>query len=504
MQNNRKSLKKRVSTVTAVLLAAAMLLGATFAWNDTRQHKTNPFSATDGGAAGVEIRDVTLINPFTPPEQWEWSESQDLTTPNLITVRNMESSTIHTFVRLSLKQYMELTSIGDGSRNDHFYLDEKDQMILFATHATGSRRGQYMTADEATALGYTKYGTYLVSVGGVETLYATTNHNEIRNGIYGKPMLKAKLQARWGDVPRATTVHGPQTPGKGECSYTPVIKDTTTLAPVQIQFADVSKDDLQELDKYVAIDWNAANMMTFEEWADTAGNNGQWVAKWIYDDSKAANSTQQEGWVYWGAPLEQTQETLTLINNIKTLKGVGPIKEGFDGLSLIGQVNYMLHTDMEAVSGFSDFNNDGTPKTSEVDNIFKPTLPTDGTTASMDARAKFFDKMNAYEKEVFEDRKDIRAGKRIVRFNPLSTNPGTNFKPRKVIDKPASGPHVLTFDTSMTPTLTGKTFVGWASTEAKAKSGTADVTTYAAGAFTPTTLNLTEDITTLFAVYTTP
>lgn len=545
----RKNFKKRVSTITAVLLAAAMLLGATYAWNDTRQHKTNPFSATNSDhPEGMETREITLNNTFTPPS-WAWgdAETEGQTTPNLISVSNMGASTTHTFVRLSLKQYMELRTA-----TEDFYKDELGTVILFATFPDGPDMGKYMTVDDATRLGL-NYGSFPIVTGvapdGTETtqLYATTSDSEQTNGIYGKPMLKTELQVVWGGVPKAPINHGPQTPGKGECAYTPTIKGVTNMAgrvvPTAMNVPDKSK--VKSIEEYVKIDWNTTikespNIITFKEWQTTY--NCDWVDKWIYDDVKVTAADiaagAQEGWVYWGSPLEPSKSTTDLINSVSTTRTDPMINILAAGLS--GAVDYVVHTDMEAVSGFSKFyeadageNKKGDPKTTEIETLFEPTLPKGETTdkPTVDARTLFFAQMKLHERESFADRASVRGSQRVVRHDLIGVKEGgivpDNLKLRTLVDPGPSQNYFFNYQAPTNPAEFNGTgtqsnkkfqmqFKGWASSKTLAGKpdtssttapvpegvGTPDVARYNGTAFLPTGISLKNaNVTRLYAVW---
>lgn len=319
VKRGKANKKQHVMIGAAILLIVSMLLGGTYAWKDFTQHKTNAAQGTVG------TYDVTLNDAYTPPENWTIGQRVD----KFVSVTNLKESESSVFVRLALKEYLE-TFVSKG-----YLTGEDGNPILFATYATNDqeKQGQYMTDADAQALGY-EYGSYIVD--GVT--YATTNTEEPRDGIYGKPMKAKGESVVWGNVPKSELLHELQ--HTDECDYEAYLWD-------QQGITNPEGKPIREVIQLIQPD---PGVMLMDQWKENSVTGDFWVLD------------PADGWAYWANPLAPGETTKNILEAIALNESPG---ERFE---------YYLHIDLQAVS-VDELNNFETGSNEDLLNQLKGNEP---------------------------------------------------------------------------------------------------------------------------------
>lgn len=291
----KRSKKHFVMIGLAMLLIISLLLGGTYAWKDFNQHKTNAAQGTIG------TYDVTLNDAYTPPDNWTIGQRVD----KFVSVTNLKESESSVFVRLAFKEYLETF----GSKG---YLTGDDgNPILFATYATNDqgKQGEFMTYADAQSLGY-DYGSYTVD----DVTYATTKTEELRDGIYGKPMKAKGEPVVWGNIPKSELLHELQ--HTDECEYEAYLWDQQ----------GITNPDGKPIREVIQLIQPTPGVMMMDQWKENPVTGDFWVLD------------PADGWAYWANALEPGTTTLNLLEAIALNESPG---EKFE---------YYLHIDLQAVS----------------------------------------------------------------------------------------------------------------------------------------------------------
>ena len=311
--------RKKVAVAISIISIMALLLSSTWAFIDFTQHKTNPMQ-------GEQQNSVTLLDEFTTPEDWKTTDGP---VKKEISVKNLSTSVDPMFVRVQLKEYFELAEFEPVK-------DSTDTIILFATHADGPKKGEYITWAEKLAE-YPDYDydyCYVEkdTIGGKE--YAITKSAEERDGIYGKPMyvlgdVKVFFDSDQGGAPTKSDKPGEphkiQYPDHPECKYNihkwgETITDECPECEIK-KDGDMSKENIHEY-----IKWNLGyDVKTMQEWIDSGAELGEF---WIVDI---------DGWAYWANPLFPGTSTAMIMQSLELLKNPG-------------RFEYQIHVDMEALT----------------------------------------------------------------------------------------------------------------------------------------------------------
>ena len=337
--------RKKIAGAVSLVLMAALLIGATFAWVDNHQHRLNP---TRGG----EFVDVTLNDNFNPPDRWGMGNALQT---KQVSVTNPERSadgvetTDMVFVRLQFREFFQRFVMAPV-----FYAP--DVPFLFAAHATGGAGviGHFMTYAEATVQGLNYLpvrvlrntttgaitwdrdtnadpaaapaGTELVGV------FAQTQNAEIRNGIYGKIMYVGQGNEIFYDASQGTppvmqpidwagTTNVPHVGGTHchEGNQLACLYHVYRWGTENITSGTANTRDY--------VQWNlGADVMTMQEWLAAPTPP---TSVWVIDPA--------DGWAYWVAPIMPGQTTANIMESIQLLQMPGA---NFD---------YHIHIHLEAV-----------------------------------------------------------------------------------------------------------------------------------------------------------
>jgi hypothetical protein len=350
LQKLLSKLKPVATPIIAVTLAAGLLLGGTFAWTDYKQHKTNELGA---GQLGYDVR---LIEAFKPNANWKLGEAQ--TKVIRVTNKGASSDYENVYVRLALKEYMEIVPFGVVETAERFAVGTDGEYLVFDQlgsqltdeHVYDPTTGKwhipnvswftppdysneasdwsewlndndYPTTNSADRLVYLKD-----MVTGDEGYFIKTENGDI-NGQFGKfvavgltdataaPVIPNTVRA----VVSADAEVWHQLGTTAECEY-----------PVHGWVDEQSNTDL--IRAYV--EWTLGDeVIALSEW------DGDTVAKWIYDDTADyKNFNPETPYVYWGEPLAPGETTPELLKSVKLIQQPD------------GAFYYAIHTDMEAVS----------------------------------------------------------------------------------------------------------------------------------------------------------
>ena len=344
---SKKNFGRTASKITAALLAAAMLLGGTYAWTDYTQHKTNTAAGT------LSTYDVTLNDDFKVQEE-DWKVGNDL--EKNVSVTNRGEGNV--YVRLALKEFMSI------AEHEYEYSDER-----YATYSTGANIGKFIVNTDplsqtdanawAASLGYTGKAVYLnpapldaFPFGYPAGWYIETQFDDI-DGQYGKfltvdidtdthvPLAPLAADAthsnNLGDPghndPTVATRPLPENAWPlfsfedGNPNY---IDGSTVNADGQIEYRmDAGSDAYWDIRKYVNVLLNSDFIIPYSEWLEINAP----VYQWVWNDQDL-----NDPYIYWGAPLKPGETTQDLV----------------EGLQLIfqpdGHFIYELFVDMQAVS----------------------------------------------------------------------------------------------------------------------------------------------------------
>ncbi len=299
-----------VATVTEAVLVAAVALTGTFALYDFLQHGTNPFGADN-------LLDVTLNDSFTPPDNWD----EGLAVDKKVSVTNLSTSTQNAYVRLQFKEYMEAYGL--------IPVQENGENVLFATFASGEKKGEFMTWAEADGYDYEKYTVTYAD--GKTADFARTQNSELRDGIYGKAMYIPGNLEVYGTAAKASypnQEHTGQT--TDECAYNVHMWDGTG-----IENQTTSGSYIHDF-----ISWTlGGQVVTMTDWAAAGSPTGSF---WVLDE--------EDGWVYWASALAPGESTTNILEAVTLIAVPG------------AQMEYYIHIDMEAVTLYELTRPDGEAK----------------------------------------------------------------------------------------------------------------------------------------------
>lgn len=365
--------RKKVAGAVSILLALALLIGGTFAWNDNRQHKTN-----EAKGNGLRYK-ARLVENFNPNDTENWTVEKPPVTKTISVWNpgnqdnvNDQSQYGDIFVRLQLKEFMEFYPVVYERTEERYMIDTDGKFFAFDSQTAANAFLDKLKTD----YGIEKDATRIVKLAmyndidpatetPVERYYIQTRQGD-PNGIYGDFIVTGidvdkvsndtwnlfnQSNAESGqatnhndhtwacesgsDGNSATTgnqyIHQTE---NGECLYHVHTWENGIAGGCG---QDVSHSNLCFHD-FVAWSLNTGAMMTFADWSDPAGNNCAPVAKWIVDTNSPL------GWVYWGEALAPGARTEDL------LKSITLISQPEDAFY------YAIHTDMQAVS-FSELGN---------------------------------------------------------------------------------------------------------------------------------------------------
>ena len=313
---NLSKTRKRAIAVVAVVALAVSTLGATFAWVDYNQHKSNELS---GGALKYDAR---LVEDFDEIDDWR---VEDGAVTKKISVANLGQAVDgygSVYVRLQLKEYMEIGTATYTYTPHRYAIDTTGKFVIYGTLAA------VQNAVSATGAWPGHQYEWLTDLVEGRSGYFIRTQDHDPNGQMGKHVATGVTYANPVKVinpgpNRATTTnhHSAPSPTNPECMYT-----VHNWMP---------GTDLQTRE-YIEWQLNSGDIITLTQWLDPAGPyKGNPVAKWVIDDTAAYSA---QGWIYWGQALAPGTSTALLLESVSLIKQPE------------GSFYYVIHTDMEAVS----------------------------------------------------------------------------------------------------------------------------------------------------------
>ena len=326
MESSEKK-RKVMLVIVAVIALVVTLFGGTFAYNDLKQHKSNELR---GSTIKYEAR---LVEDFTEVTDWKAGDGPVGKKISVVNKGEAEQGYGDVYVRIQLKEYMEIGEIRYKETEKRYMLDSSGNFIIFETEAD---------AIAATAAGSVYDGHACAeltdAVTGKHGWFIETQDHDV-NGQMGKHVVTefdvgepVKVIKDGPDKATDTNHHGTVLKD-GDGNVTGFSHESEECLYKIHSWKD---DPGSRLDTRDYIEWqlNTGAIITVSEWLDPNGlYKGQPVAKWIVEDR------DDSGWVYWGQALltdgDQTpnfMESVTLVNQPE------------------GSFYYVIHTELEAVS----------------------------------------------------------------------------------------------------------------------------------------------------------
>ena len=295
----------KAAAIVVIVALAASALGGAYALQDYKQHKGNE----QGGPETVY--DARLIEDFEEFAGWSVEDGEIKKNVSVTNLGRASGGSGDVYVRIVLKEYMEIGSIAYIETDKRYMLDEEGKFVVYQNLAAA----MLATAPGGKYSGH-KYKFLKDVVTKTEGYFIETKDDD-SDGQMGKFVVTGFTSGTAtpvipGSVRADNTNHYAHS--SQECDY-PI--HTYTGADLETR-------------EYVDMYFNGPDIIPLSNW------NGKALAKWIIDDS-AANAS--EGWAYWGQPLAAGGDTTALF-----LKGVELIKQPE------GSFYYVIHTDMQAIS----------------------------------------------------------------------------------------------------------------------------------------------------------
>jgi len=296
--------RRKPLALLAALATAVCVLGGTWAWADSTQHRTN--IATGGESS---LRDVALVESYEQPENW--AAGQVL--PKKIWAKNNGAGEV--YVRIQLREYMDVARMDYTYTPEYLMLHSDGSFVAAGSAAAlkGWLSANYpgLPVSDAQIVPYKAYND-------TETrYYYATDAASIHNGVYGKKMIlgftaSGNYTSLVPGVARAPCNPAREAHPAGECLYTPHLWSAASADPFR---------------QYVA--WTlGAQIVRLSAW------DGKPTDQWILDDSDA------EGWAYWGRALSPGGSTAMLMESMELIQAPE------------GKFYYAVHVDMDAADKF--------------------------------------------------------------------------------------------------------------------------------------------------------
>ncbi|MCL2671400.1 MAG: hypothetical protein FWF10_05135, partial [Clostridiales bacterium] len=296
-----KNLRRTLAVLLTLAALAAVVVGVTYAWRDSRQHKSNEM----GGGTGPRY-EGRLVEEFDEVTDWKVSDGPVTKKIRVSNLGKSSDSFGDIYVRIQLKEYMEIGQASFKETEKRYMINETDGKFLV-----------YGSEELARAAhpGHEVAQLYDAVVGVGGWFIETRAHDS--NGQMGKYVITeitiGSATPVIGGSTRAVNLNHHGHPSD-ECNYPVHAWNGTTLATTQ----------------YVEWHLNDAKIMKLSDWL-AAGSPE--VDMWIIDDM--SNS----GWVYWGRVLHTDGDiTADFMRSVS-------LKEQPEG-----SFYYVIHVELEAVS----------------------------------------------------------------------------------------------------------------------------------------------------------
>jgi len=322
--------RRFLCAVGAALVALALVVGGVFAWADNSQHKSNVVT----GNNLLDRPDVVLVEKFEEPEDPKPGQEIE----KEITIKNTGDSQL--FVRLQLKEYMEISKI-TYSYTEEFLLVDTDGKFMQSTGISAADRVSFKAGLDAMGLVYedSQIVAYRAYGETVDRFYLATSATTNINGKYGKRLMLDYDQADPHSLVEGVVRGGYEETidhrlhPTSECLYTPHLWNDPPPELNNCGQGDYSElYDGTGLGFHDYFEWKlGTQLIKLSDW------DGQPTAAWILDDAG------DEGWAYWGQALRSGEETAKLLESITLLQRPD------------GPYYYAIHVDMQVVDWYVDF-----------------------------------------------------------------------------------------------------------------------------------------------------
>lgn len=305
--------KKALAAGTAVVMAAAIALTGTFAWQSISQQAKNEAMASvnPGGRLHDDFdgrnKDVYVEN-FTAPGEG---------TP--------------IFARVRLDEYMEIGAGAGLKTGDNGFAEKKaqslevsakiDDVSTWKTHIPNAVDSQFAT--------YWNWTT-----GGSTTFMPTFNKN--------KDSLAADINGTYeGTTPSDDTHYDDYKAWQlGEQKTADAIYDADTNDIDEGDGAIESTNITKKNENHTAKATGTATVMTMQEWIAAGSNPG---AYWVWDE---------DGWAYWAQPIQPGEATGLLLDGIELKSTLSD--SWYYGINVVGQFVTADDVGQKDATGFYD------------------------------------------------------------------------------------------------------------------------------------------------------
>ena len=294
--------KGRAVAIVAVIALIAAALGATYAWTDYRQHKSNELNG-----AGIRY-EARLVENFAEVKDWK---VEDEPVPMEVSVANKGQASQgygDVYVRVQLKEYMEIAPLVQAESSKRYMIDTKGDFVVYATQ--GEAQAAVSAGGPYPGHAYAPLTDIVTGASGyfIETQDRDPNGQMGKHVVTGSSFGAARKVIDPGPARAADTGHHGH-PSE-ECAYA--------------------------LHMWRASD--ALQTREYNEWllgsevVQLSAWDGVPAAKWIIDDES------DSGWAYWGRALAPGESSAKLLDKVALVKQPD------------GSFYYIVHADMEAVS----------------------------------------------------------------------------------------------------------------------------------------------------------
>lgn len=310
---------KKFAIIMSAILATVILTGTSLAWRDINQHKTNIFTVESSKY------NVVLVESFEPIENWKMGE----TVSKKVSVRNGQDSDNtniifnDAYIRIQFKEFMAIGELEYVYSKEPLVVDPKGTIYSFITEDLAKQfMDTYVVPKDTRIISLKPYNES-------SPLFYLTSEYPNDKGLYGKylvtdiksntPIPLIKDQSDHSEA--ATTQHN-EASNDEDLYITHTWSKNGPGYAAQNQYSDYVRWELNE------------NILLIEDW------DGKPANKWIID------TQSQEGWVYWGEPLEHGYSLEQTPNSITPdlLEGVTLVKQPTGG------IEYTIHVNMETSS----------------------------------------------------------------------------------------------------------------------------------------------------------
>ena len=293
--------KRKVTAIIAIVALVVTSLGATYAYTDYQQHKSNELT---GLAMKYEAR---LVEDFEEIDDWTVADGAVTKKISIANVGKASDGFGDVYVRMQLKEYMEIAPITYVTTNVRYMIDELGKFRVYQTQAAAQ-----------AAYPNHLYANLTDAVTGDSGWFVQTQDKD-PNGQMGKHVVTSYTVGQGQKI-----IGGASGPNRAQTT-------SHHLHPSDECKYKVHTWNGNELESREYIEWilNDPDIIMFSAW------DGLPVAKWILDDTVQFGA---DGWVYWGEALAPETSTALFMEAVELIKQPD------------GSFYYVIHTDMEAVS----------------------------------------------------------------------------------------------------------------------------------------------------------